>query len=94
MLLPPEEDKNKEEEQEDEEEGPQSHLNLIWDEAEVDNEDDDDDDVMKEAGVRNALTRENVPHNKEGSLPILQVPNRLMNVWCGRPNEIMAPLPF
>ena len=62
MLLPPEEDKNKEEEQEgeaeeeEEEEGPELHLNIIWDEENVDN---DDDDVMEEACVRNAYNLRN-----------------------------------
>lgn len=40
------------------------------------------------------LTWENVPHNKEGPLPIPQVPITLMNVWYGRTEGIMAPLPF
>ena len=40
------------------------------------------------------LTGEHAPHNKQGSLPIPQVPIRLTNVWCGRPYGIMAPLPF
>ena len=31
---------------------------------------------------------------QRGSLPILEDPIRLMNVWCGRPDEIMDPLPF
>ena len=34
------------------------------------------------------------PSQQRGSLPIPQVPIRLMNVCCGRPNEIMAQLPF
>ena len=56
MLLPPNEDKNKEEDQEDEaeeeeeEEGPQYHLNIIWDEAKVYNE---DDYLMEEACIGN-----------------------------------------
>ena len=63
MLLPPklpkkdkkeeeEEDNDGDEEEEakEEEEEPPSHLNLIWDETEVDNE---DDDVMGEACVGN-----------------------------------------
>ena len=40
------------------------------------------------------LTMEHVPHNKEGSLPILQVPIRLMNVWDGRLDGVMDLLPF
>ena len=49
MLLPlePPKKENKKE-KEEEEEGPPSHLNLIWDEAEVDN---DDHDIMEEACV-------------------------------------------
>ena len=53
MLLPPKEDKNKEDVREDEaeeEEGPQSHLNLIRDEVQVDKK---DDDVMEEEYVEN-----------------------------------------
>ena len=62
MLLPPEppkkENKNEKEEdddeqqeeaeEEEEEEEPPSHLNLIWGEVKVDN---DDDDIMEEACV-------------------------------------------
>ena len=43
--------------------------------------------------TKNLLMRENVPRNKEGSLPVPQVPIRLMNVWCGRLDGIMDPLP-
>ena len=34
------------------------------------------------------------PSQQKGSLPILQVPIRLTDVWCGRPHEIMEPLPL
>ena len=30
---------------------------------------------------------------QRGSLPVPQVPIRLMNIWYGRPDWIMAPLP-
>ena len=63
MLLPPEapkkdekdeeeedNDDDEEEEEEEEEEEPPSHLNIIWDETEVDNK---DDDVMEESCVGN-----------------------------------------
>ena len=33
------------------------------------------------------------PSQQRGSLPVPQVPIRLMNVWYGRLNEIMDPLP-
>ena len=33
------------------------------------------------------------PSQQSGTLPILQVPIRLTNIWCGRPDEIMDPLP-
>ena len=33
------------------------------------------------------------PLQQRGSLPIAQVPIRLMNVWYGTPDEIMDPLP-
>lgn len=35
-----------------------------------------------------------IPSQQRGSLPIPQVPIRLTNVWCGRLDGIMAPLPF
>ena len=34
------------------------------------------------------------PSQQRGSLPIPQVPIRIMNVWCGRLDRIMDPLPF
>ena len=37
---------------------------------------------------------ENVPRNKEGLFPILEVPIILMNISYGRPDGIMALLPF
>ena len=42
---------------------------------------------------RGMLTGVKIPRNKGGSLPVLQVPIRLMNVWYGKPNGIMDPLP-
>jgi hypothetical protein len=33
------------------------------------------------------------PSQQRGSLPVPQVPIRLTNVWYGRPNGIMDPLP-
>ena len=33
------------------------------------------------------------PSQQRGSLPIPQVPIRLTNVWYGRPDEVMDPLP-
>ena len=33
------------------------------------------------------------PSQQKGSLPIPQVPIRLTNVWYGRPDGIMDPLP-
>ena len=32
------------------------------------------------------------PSQQRGSLPILQVPIRLTNVWYGRPDGVMDPL--
>ena len=77
MLIPLEEDKNKEEEKEDEvveeeeEERPQSHLKLIWDEGEADNE---DDDVMEEACVENDynLQSKGAPKSSD-STPTLKI---------------------
>ena len=40
------------------------------------------------------LMGEDAPHNKRGSLPIFQVPIRLMNVWCGMTDGIVDPFPF
>ena len=37
---------------------------------------------------------EKIPSQQRGSLPIPQVPIRLTNVWCGRLDGIMDPLPF
>lgn len=34
------------------------------------------------------------PSQQRGTLPILQVPIRLTNVWCGRPDRIMDLLPY
>ena len=34
------------------------------------------------------------PSQQRGSLPVPQVPIRLMNVWYGRPDGVMDPLPF
>ena len=39
------------------------------------------------------LHSQSVPWNKEGSLPVLQVPIRLTNIWYGRLDGIMDPLP-
>ena len=72
MLLPLGEDKNKEEEQEDEadkeeeEEGPQSHFNIIWDEAKLDNE---DDDVMEEECLGNGckLQSKGAPNSSDST---------------------------
>ena len=33
------------------------------------------------------------PSQQKGSLPVLQFPIRLTNVWYGRPDRIMDPLP-
>ena len=34
------------------------------------------------------------PSQQRETLPVLQVPIRLMNIWCGRLDGIMDPLPF
>ena len=34
------------------------------------------------------------PLQQRETLPILQVPIRLTNVWCGKLDEVIDPLPF
>ena len=41
-----------------------------------------------------AVDRGKNPLQQKGSLVVSQVPIRLMNVWYGRPDGIMDPLPF
>ena len=40
------------------------------------------------------LMQEKIPSQQRGLLHIRKVPIRLMNVWCRRPDGIMASLPF
>ena len=42
----------------------------------------------------NFVDGEKNPSQQGGSLPVPQIPIRLMNVWYGRPDGVMDPLPF
>ena len=45
-------------------------------------------------GIESCVDESKNLSQQRGSLPILQVPIRLMNVWYGRPDGVMDPLPF
>ena len=48
---------------------------------------------MEEVGPEEPIDGSKNPSQQRGSLPVPQVPIILTNVWYGRPDEIMDPLP-